>query len=100
MDDGFATHPGELAAAAGPFDEAAGVVAEALAALRTTLDGLGDYVGGDEQGRAFAAQYDPEVAEATAAVDHEARAVRSLGDALRGSAHDYAAGDGGLAGGP
>lgn len=93
MDDGFATPPGELAAAAGRFDEAASVVAGAVAALRSTLGGLGEVLGTDEQGRAFAAQYEPTAAEALTALEREAAGVRSLGGALRGSAHDYAAGD-------
>ena len=99
MDDGFGTQPGDLAAAAGRFDEAAGVVADAVAALRTGLGSLGEYLGTDEQGRAFAATYEPKTTEGLAATDREAGGLRSLGDALRGSARDYASGDAGLAGG-
>ncbi len=93
MDDGFGTLPGELTAAAARFDEAAGVVADAVAALRTTLGALGDLLGTDEQGRAFAARYDPAAGDGIAAMDREARGTRSLGDALRATAHDYEAGD-------
>lgn len=96
MDDGFSARPADLGAAAAPFDEAAGILTEALAGLRATLDGLGPYLGTDEQGRAFAAQYEPKAAEGLAAVDHEARSTRSLGDALRSTGRDYAAGDAGL----
>ena len=86
MDDGFATHPAELTAAAARFDEAAGIVADAVAALRSTLGGLGDVLGTDEQGRAFAARYEPTAAEGLAAIGQEAGGVRSLGDALRAGA--------------
>jgi uncharacterized protein YukE len=93
VDDGFTTQPGELAAAAGRFDEAAGIVADAVTALRSTLEGLGNYLGTDEQARTFAAQYDPKAAEGLAAIDHEAQTTRTLGDALRRAAHEYQAGD-------
>jgi hypothetical protein len=86
VDDGFATHPAELAAAAARFDEAAGIVADAVAALRSALGGLaglGGHLGADEQGRAFAAQYEPAAGEGLAAIEQEAAGVRSLGDALR-----------------
>ena len=93
MTEGFATQPGELAAAAARFDEAAGIAADAVAALRSALGGLADGLGTDEQGRAFAARYEPAAAEGLAAIEREAAGVRSLGDALRGTAHDYGAGD-------
>lgn len=89
MDDGFATQPGDLAAAAARFDEAGGIIADAVAALRTALGALGEHLGTDEQGRAFAAQYRPKAAEGLAAIEQEADGVRSLGDALRAGAHDY-----------
>jgi uncharacterized protein YukE len=94
---GFGTQPGELDAAAARFDEAARTVADAVAALRSTLAGLGAYVGTDEQGRAFAAQYDPKAADGFAAMAGEADAVRSLGQALRSSAREYQANDRGAA---
>ncbi|HEY2195556.1 MAG TPA: hypothetical protein VGH76_25090 [Actinomycetospora sp.] len=99
MDDGFTTQPRELTAAAAPFDEAARIVADALAGLRSALGGLGDYPGTDEQGRAFAAQYEPKVTEGLEAFAGEADAIRSLGDALRGSAQGYATRDADLAAG-
>ena len=89
MDDGFATHPAELTAAAARFDEAAGIVADAVASLRSTLGGLGEYLGADEQGRAFAARYESAAAEGLAAIGQEAGGVRSLGDALRAGAQHY-----------
>jgi hypothetical protein len=97
--DGFATHPAELTAAAARFDEAAGIVADALAALRSTLGGLGEHLGTDEQGRAFAAQYEPAAAEGLAAIEQEAGGVRSLGDALRAGAHGYGTTEAGVADG-
>jgi uncharacterized protein YukE len=97
MSGGFGTQPGELDAAAVRFDEAARIVADALHRLRATLGALGDYVGDDDQGRAFAAEYDPKVAEGFAALGREADAVRSLGDAVRSSAREYQAGDQGAA---
>jgi uncharacterized protein YukE len=99
VDDGFTAQPGQLAAAAAPFDEASRIVTDALAALRSTLDGLGDPLGTDEQGRAFAAQYAPKATEGLAALAGEAGAIGSLGDALRGSAQGYASRDTDLAGG-
>ena len=99
MDDGFATHPTELTAAAARFDEAAGIVADAVAALRSALGGLGGHLGADEQGRAFAAQYEPAAGEGLAAIEQEAAGVRSLGDALRAGAQDYGTTETGVADG-
>jgi hypothetical protein len=99
VDDGFATHPAELTAAAARFAEAAGIVADAAAALRAALGGLGDPLGTDEQGRAFWAQYGPKAAEGIAAIEQEAGGVRSLGDALRAGAHDYGTTETGVADG-
>jgi uncharacterized protein YukE len=97
VDDGFATHPGELTAAAARFDEAAGIVADAVAALRTALGELGEHLGTDEQGRAFAARYEPTASEGLSALDREAGGMRSLGDALRAGAHDYGTNEAGQA---
>lgn len=97
MSGGFGTQPGELDAAAGRFDEASRLVAEAVMTLRATLAGLGDYVGDDEQGRRFAADYDPKVTEGVTAMGREADALGSLGAALRSSAREYEAGDDGAA---
>ena len=99
MDDGFATHPGELTAAAARFDEAAGVVADAVAVLRTALGALPAHLGSDEQGRAFGARYEPAAAEGLAAIDREGGGLRSLGDALRAAAQDYGATETGVADG-
>jgi hypothetical protein len=89
VDDGFATQPGELTAAAARFDEAGRIVADAVTELRGTLGGLGNYLGTDEQARTFAAQYEPKAAEGLTAIDHEAESTRSLGDALRATAIEY-----------
>jgi len=89
VDDGFATRPAELTAAAARFDEAAGIVADAVAALRVALGGLGEHLGTDEQGRAFAARYDPTAAEGLTAIEREAGGLRALGDGLRAGARDY-----------
>jgi uncharacterized protein YukE len=89
MSGGFATQPDDLDAAARRFDEAADVAAQALAELRSTLAGLGDYLGADEQGRAFAARYDPAAADGLAALGHEAESLRSLGPALRQAAEAF-----------
>ena len=93
MDDGFATQPGELTAAAGRFDEAARIVADAVTELRGTLGGLGTYLGTDEHARTFAAQYEPKAAEGLAAIDHEAQSTRTLGEALRATATEYQGND-------
>jgi hypothetical protein len=97
VDDGFATQPTDLTAAAARFDEAAAIVADAVAALRVTLGALGDVVGTDEQGRAFAARYEPTATEGLSAIDRETGGMRSLGDALRAGAHDYGTNEAGLA---
>jgi hypothetical protein len=99
VDDGFATQPGDLTAAAARFDEAAEIVADAVAALRTALGELGQHLGSDEQGRAFGAQYEPKAAEGLVAIDQEAGGVRSLGDALRAGAQDYGTTETGVADG-
>lgn len=94
---GFATRPGELAAAAGRFDEAARIVVDAVSALHATLDGLGNYLGTDEHARTFATRYEPRSAEGFAAFEQEARNARHLAESLRGSAGDYRGDDAGVA---
>lgn len=98
MSEGFATQPTDLEAAAERLDETARAVADAVTALRAALDGLGNYVGDDEQGRAFAARYAPKVSEGVAAMTDEVGAVRSLADALRSTAGAYQGDDHGNAG--
>ena len=93
MSGGFGTQPDDLDAASRRFDEAADGVAAALSALRSTLGGLGDYLGPDEQGRAFAAEYDPTASEGLMAIGREADALRSVGAALRASAQAFREGD-------
>ena len=89
MAEELAARPADLDAAAARFDEAAAVVTSARDTLATTLAALGDYVGDDEQGRRFDADYRPKVAQALATLGQEADAVRSLAGALRSSAAEY-----------
>lgn len=97
MSGGFGTQPGELEAVAQRFDECSTIISDALGTLRSTLGGLGDYVGSDEQGRQFGAGYHPKVTEGITAIGAEAAAVRSLGNALRASAREYGSSDRGNA---
>ncbi|WP_433802489.1 hypothetical protein [Actinomycetospora sp. CA-084318] len=98
MTGAFGTRPEDLEAAATRFDEAGRIAAEAVAALRSTLAGLGDVAGDDEQGRTFAAQYDPKAAEGITAIGQEAAGLSSVGGALRATAAEYRAGDAGALG--
>ncbi|MCD2186687.1 hypothetical protein [Actinomycetospora soli] len=98
MTGAFGTRPEDLEAAAAQFDEAGRIAVEAAAALRSALAGLGDVAGDDEQGRTFAAQYDPKAAEGVTAIGREATGLGSLGGALRATAADYRAGDTGALG--
>ncbi len=95
---GFGTRPEDLEAAATRFDEAGRIAADAVAALRSALSGLGDVAGDDDQGRTFAAQYDPKAAEGVDAIGREAAGLSSLGGALRATAAEYRAGDAGALG--
>ncbi|MDL5160143.1 hypothetical protein [Actinomycetospora termitidis] len=99
MAGGFGTRPEDLEAAAARFDEAARIAADACASLRSSLSGLGDVAGDDEQGRTFAARYDPKAAEGMTAIEQEATGLGALGGALRSTAADYRAGEGGAAAG-
>jgi hypothetical protein len=94
----FGTRPEDLEAAGTRFDEAGRIASEAAAALRSALGGLGDVAGDDEQGRTFAARYDPKAAEGIDAIAREAAGLSSLGGALRGTAAAYREGDAGALG--
>lgn len=89
MSGGFATQPDDLDAASRRFDEAAETVAQALAELRSGLATLGDHLGADEQGRTFAARYDPAAADGLATLGRETDSLRSLGPALRQAAEAF-----------
>lgn len=93
MADGFAVRPELLAAPAAAFDDAARVLGSAVAQARADLAALGDVSGDDEQGREFAARYDPLVAEGLAAIGRSADLVGSFGGGLRAVADQYAVGD-------
>ncbi|MEJ2866811.1 hypothetical protein WCD74_03485 [Actinomycetospora sp. OC33-EN08] len=93
MTSGFGARPEDLEAAAARFDEAARIAADACASLRSSLSGLGEVAGDDEQGRTFAARYDPKAAEGVGAIEQESAGLRSLGDALRATAQEYRAGE-------
>lgn len=99
MTGGFGVEPGDLDAAAGGFAAAAGDLARAVSALHGTLAGLGNFCGGDEEGRRFAAGYDPQVAEADRALDTLVRAMEAIPGALTAAAAVYRARDGATAGG-
>lgn len=98
MTGGFGTRPEDLEAAAARFDEAGRIAADAVTALRSELGELGTVAGDDEQGRTFAAQYDPKATEGVTALEQEAAGLGSLGGALRVTAAEYRAGDAGALG--
>lgn len=96
MSGGFHVSPdAALQPAAQRFRGAADELTQAVAELRGALDGLGDVWGGDEQGRRFAAGYQPRADEGLRALDALARALASLPEGLERAAADYRASDGG-----
>jgi hypothetical protein len=97
--DGFAVRPELLAAPADSFAEVADALSSAVDRARADLASLGDVCGDDEQGRAFAARYDPVAADGLAAIGRSAGTVGSFGTGLRAVVEQYAAGDDGVAGG-
>src|SRR5260370_8770800 len=62
MGDKFSVQPDQLILASARFTDDAEQLASALGRLRSHLHALGDYCGGDDQGRQFAQAYDPKVA--------------------------------------
>jgi hypothetical protein len=94
MGGGFATQPGDLAAVAGRVEALADDLAQGVEQLRAELAGLGDMGGVDEQGRAFAAAYDPVVADALRFLTADADGVRGRAAGLRASGAEYETADG------
>jgi len=95
---GYEAEPADLVGASGRFISAGDEVDRALATLRSTLGGLGDYLGSDEQGQAFKAAYEPKVREAETAVDGLARGLSSIGPALSSAGEQYRGDDAAAAG--
>lgn len=85
--------PPELHAAAPTFTAAGGDLDAALTALRSTLGGLGDICGHDEQGRSFAAGYQPHADTVMAAMTRIAAGLVTITDGLRAMAENYQASD-------
>lgn len=95
MSGGFHVSPdAALEPAAQRFRGAADELTQAVAELRGALDGLGDVWGRDEQGRLFAAGYQPRADEGLRALDALARALASVPEGLERAAADYRASDG------
>lgn len=100
MSDGFGVRPeAALAPAAQRFRGVADDLTRAVADLRGVLGALGDVCGGDEQGRQFAAGYQPRADEGLRALDALARALATVPDGLGRAAAGYRAGDEAGAGG-
>lgn len=93
MADGFAVRPELLVAPATGFDEAAAALRIAVTRARADLTALGDVCGDDEQGRAFAARYDPVAAAGLAAIGRSAEAVEAFGRGLRTTSGQYVSGE-------
>jgi uncharacterized protein YukE len=85
----FRVHPEVIADAAPMFDGVAHEVRTAVAKLRATLDGLGDFWGDDEQGARFAEGYRPHAATVQTAATNIAVGLDSIADALEAQADNH-----------
>jgi uncharacterized protein YukE len=85
----FRVQPETIAGAAPMFDGVAHEVRTAVAKLRATLDGLGDFWGDDEQGARFAEGYRPHAATVQTAADNIAVGLASIADALEAQADNH-----------
>ncbi|MEJ2886984.1 WXG100 family type VII secretion target [Actinomycetospora aeridis] len=93
MSEGFDSRPDALGAGAQRFRGVADELGRAVADLRGALGALGDVSGRDEQGRGFAAGYQPRADEGLRALDALARVLAGVPEGLDRAAADYRAGD-------
>lgn len=82
MGRNFDVQPDTLRDAASTWRREAPEVAGALNRLRTRLDGLGEPWGGDEPGRAFGAQYQPNARKLMGAIEKLADGLGNVADGL------------------
>lgn len=94
MGDKFSVHPDQLILASARFTDEAEQLASALGRLRSHLHGLGDYCGGDDQGRGFARAYDPKVAMVDQALQNLTHGLADIARGLEVMAVNYRHSDG------
>lgn len=94
MGDKFSVHPDQLILASARFTDEAEQLASALGQLRSHLHGLGDYCGGDDQGRGFARAYDPKVAMVDQALQNLTHGLADIARGLEVMAVNYRHSDG------
>lgn len=71
------------------FESAGEKLTEALTQLRQVLAGCAEMCGDDEQGREFAAGYNPAAATIEKSLTFAAKGVSKVGDAVKGMADGF-----------
>ena len=94
MGDKFSVQPDQLILASARFTDDAEQLASALGRLRSHLHALGDYCGGDDQGRQFAQAYDPKVAMVDQALQNLTHGLADIARGLEVMAVNYRRSDG------
>jgi uncharacterized protein YukE len=92
--DRFTVEPGSLRGAGSQLGQEAQVLAGALSRLQGRLGSLGDVTGDDDQGRAFAAGYQPKVELLERALRQMVTALEDMDAGLRLMADRYEGSDG------
>jgi uncharacterized protein YukE len=95
MSDRIHVHPAELFGAAGTFYTAIDELSSGLSDARATLGGLGDVCGNDDQGRQFAASYQPQADKVLQAAANLLRGLSSIPEGLEANAANYHESDAG-----
>jgi uncharacterized protein YukE len=100
--DRFKVEPGSLRSAGFQLEQEAQVLAGALSRLQGRLGSLGDVSGDDDQGRAFAAGYQPKVELLERALQQMVKGLEDMDAGLRLMADRYGVSDSAsrLKGGP
>lgn len=93
MPDQFDVLPSTLRSTAGSFSRESSSLADELAALRSALSGLGEPWGGDDPGRAFASQYQPNAQALLGNIAVLAEGLGTIRDGLLEMADNYRGSD-------
>lgn len=93
MTDQVSVDPNSIRQAGSQFSTASGDLDAALSRLRGALNGLGDVCGDDDQGRQFAAAYDPNHKTIDQALLNMARGLGDIATALDAMASNYEGSD-------
>jgi uncharacterized protein YukE len=93
MGEQLSVHPESLIRAGAQFSIESRRLADAVNRLQSSLHALGDVCGDDDQGRAFAKDFNPATVKVTLAMQNMAKGLSAIGRGLEVMGLNYEGGD-------